>query len=38
MWVGDPAKSIEPWRDTGVEVRGAAVAQLNQAFSDPDCE
>ncbi len=33
MWVGDPAKSIEPWRDTGVEVRGAAVAELEQAFA-----
>jgi cardiolipin synthase len=33
MWTGDPAKNIEPWRDTGVEVRGAAVAELNQAFA-----
>jgi cardiolipin synthase A/B len=33
MWAGDPAKNIEPWRDTGVEVRGAAVAQLEQAFA-----
>ena len=33
MWVGDPAKNIEPWRDTGVEVRGAAVAQLDEAFA-----
>ena len=33
MWVGDPAKNIEPWRDTGVEVRGAAVADLDQAFA-----
>lgn len=33
MWAGDPAKSIEPWRDTGVEVRGAAVAELEQAFA-----
>jgi cardiolipin synthase len=33
MWAGDPAKNIEPWRDTGVEVRGAAVAQLDQAFA-----
>ncbi len=33
MWTGDPAKNIEPWRDTGVEVRGAAVADLEQAFA-----
>jgi cardiolipin synthase len=33
MWAGDPAKNIEPWRDTGVEVRGAAVAQLDEAFA-----
>jgi cardiolipin synthase len=33
MWAGDPAKSIEPWRDTGIEVRGAAVAQLELAFA-----
>ncbi len=33
MWAGDPAKNIEPWRDTGVEVRGAAVGQLEQAFA-----
>ncbi len=33
MWAGDAAKNIEPWRDTGVEVRGPAVAQLDQAFA-----
>jgi cardiolipin synthase len=33
MWTGDPTKNIEPWRDTGVEVRGPAVAQLDQAFA-----
>ncbi len=33
MWAGDPTKSIEPWRDTGVEIRGAAVAELDQAFA-----
>src|SRR5690606_28476824 len=26
MWVGDPARNIAPWRDTGVEIRGPAVA------------
>jgi len=33
MWAGDAAKNIEPWRDTGVEVRGAAVAELEDAFA-----
>lgn len=32
-WVGDPARNIEPWRDTGVEVRGPAVAEIEQAFA-----
>ena len=31
-WVGDPARGIEPWRDTGVEVRGPAVADFEDAF------
>lgn len=33
MWAGDPQKKIEPWRDTGVEVRGPAVVELDQAFA-----
>lgn len=33
MWVGEPALSIEPWRDTGLEVRGPAVADIEQAFA-----
>jgi cardiolipin synthase len=32
-WIGDPARGIEPWRDTGVEVRGPAVADIDEAFS-----
>ena len=32
-WVGDPARGIPPWRDTGVEVRGPAVAQIEAAFA-----
>ena len=32
-WVGDPARGIEPWRDTGVAVRGPAVAALEDAFA-----
>ncbi len=34
MWVGEPEKNIEPWRDTGVEVRGPAVAYIERAFAD----
>jgi cardiolipin synthase len=32
-WVGDPAHGIEPWRDTGVEIRGPAVADIEHAFA-----
>lgn len=32
-WQGDPQKRLEPWRDTGVEVRGPAVAGIEQAFA-----
>ncbi len=31
VWAGAPGK--EPWRDTGVEVRGPAVADLDAAFA-----
>ncbi len=31
-WLGDPGKRLEPWRDTGVELRGPAVAELERAF------
>jgi cardiolipin synthase len=33
MWVGDPAENIAPWRDTGVEIRGPAVADLERSFA-----
>jgi cardiolipin synthase A/B len=33
MWKGIPEKNIDPWRDTGVEVRGGAVADIEQAFA-----
>jgi cardiolipin synthase len=33
MWAGIPEKNVEPWRDTGVEVRGPAVADIDQAFA-----
>ncbi len=34
MWVGIPEKKLDPWRDTGVEVRGPSVADIEQAFAD----
>ena len=33
MWVGKPEKKIDPWRDTGVEIRGPAVADIERAFA-----
>ncbi|MBA3715722.1 MAG: cardiolipin synthase B, partial [Pyrinomonadaceae bacterium] len=33
MWVGEPSKRIDPWRDTGVEVRGPAVDDIEAAFA-----
>jgi cardiolipin synthase len=33
MWVGDPRAGIEPWRDTGIEIRGPAVTELERAFA-----
>ena len=32
-WLGDPAKGREPWRDTGIEIRGPAVADVERAFA-----
>jgi cardiolipin synthase len=34
MWVGDERRGIEPWRDTGVEVIGPAVAEIERAFAE----
>jgi cardiolipin synthase len=34
MWVGNPERHVDPWRDTGVEVLGPAVADLEDAFAD----
>ena len=33
-WLGSPARRLEPWRDTGVEIHGPAVADLEAAFAD----
>lgn len=34
MWVGDEEKGEEPWRDTGIELRGKCVADVGKAFAD----
>ena len=33
MWVGDERRGIDPWRDTGVEVLGPAVVEIDNAFA-----
>ena len=33
LWLGDAARRYDPWRDTGVEIRGPAVAELDLAFA-----
>ena len=33
-WAGDPARGVDPWRDTGIEIRGPAVADLERAFAE----
>lgn len=33
-WIGHPEKQIPPWRDTGVEIRGSAVADVERAFAE----
>jgi cardiolipin synthase len=33
-WVGIPEQHLEPWRDTGVELRGPAVADVEHAFAE----
>lgn len=32
-WVGDTARGIGPWRDTGLEIVGPAVADVERAFA-----
>lgn len=34
LWLGDRARAREPWRDTGIALRGPAVADLIRAFAD----
>jgi cardiolipin synthase len=33
-WLGDARRRVEPWRDTGVEIRGPACKDLVEAFAD----
>jgi cardiolipin synthase len=33
-WLGEPKRNVPPWRDTGVSLRGPAVAELEHAFAD----
>jgi cardiolipin synthase len=32
-WLGNPASGVAPWRDTGIEIRGPAVADVERAFA-----
>ena len=32
-WLGNPGRGIPPWRDTGIAVRGPAVADIERAFA-----
>jgi cardiolipin synthase len=32
-WLGDPARNVPPWRDTGVALHGPVVAELEAAFA-----
>lgn len=34
MWEGTPERGRAPWRDTGVAIRGPAVAEVAMAFAD----
>ena len=33
-WLGNPTRNVPPWRDTGLALRGPAVAELEAAFAD----
>lgn len=32
-WEGDAARNVAPWRDTGIEISGPAVADMERAFA-----
>ena len=33
VWVGNPARRIAPWRDTGISLEGPAVSPVEEAFA-----
>ena len=33
IWEGDTSRGLAPWRDTGVEIQGPAIADLEHAFA-----
>lgn len=33
-WCGDPRRRLDAWRDTGLEIRGPAVPELERAFGE----
>ena len=33
-WVSDPARGVAPWRDTGVQIWGPAVGDVEKVFAD----
>jgi cardiolipin synthase A/B len=33
LWAGRPERGVEPWRDTGIEVRGPAICDIEHAFA-----
>jgi cardiolipin synthase A/B len=33
-WKGNPARHVPPWRDTGLEIQGPAVADVEHAFAE----
>ena len=35
MWAGDVERGVEPWRDTGIEIRGPAVSACRTAALGP---
>jgi len=32
-WVGDAERGVDPWRDTGIEIQGPALCDIERAFS-----
>ncbi len=33
-WRGDPGRGLAPWRDTGVQIRGPALVEMESAFAE----